>query len=147
MRRLLGELRGAHFLWQPRRCAGLSELRVDPDEGARVQLRRLRGHGNRRGPSQPGRRRLRARLLRRQLRRQLAPEQPAPDLLFPITYRVNARGHLEIGGCDLADLAAAHGTPPFTYDEATIRQPAAEIVSAMGKAGRLPYTATTFTPT
>src|SRR5205807_6655490 len=67
-----------------------------------------------------------------------------PDLLFPITYRVNARGHLEIGGCDLADLAAAHGTPLFVYDEATIRQRAAEFVSAMGEAGRVLYSAKAF---
>ncbi len=65
-------------------------------------------------------------------------------MLFPITYRVNARGHLEIGGCDLADLAAAHGTPLFVYDEATVRQRAAEFVSAMGKAGRVLYSAKAF---
>ena len=65
-------------------------------------------------------------------------------MLFPITYRVNARGHLEIGGCDLADLAAAHGTPLFVYDEATIRQRAAEFVSAMGEAGRVLYSAKAF---
>src|SRR5260221_537632 len=65
-------------------------------------------------------------------------------MLFPITYRVNSRGHMEVGGCDLIDLAAEHGTPLYVYDEDTVRQRAAEVVSAMGGAGEVLYSAKAF---
>jgi diaminopimelate decarboxylase len=42
-------------------------------------------------------------------------------MLFPDTYEVNARGHMAVGGCDLADLASEFGTPLYVYDEATLR--------------------------
>lgn len=41
---------------------------------------------------------------------------------LPITARTNARGHLEIGGCDCCDLAAEFGTPLYIFDEATLRE-------------------------
>jgi diaminopimelate decarboxylase len=65
-------------------------------------------------------------------------------LLFPVTYRVNAAGHMEIGGCDLVDVARDHGTPLYVYDEATIRQRCAEYVAAMGAAGQVLYSAKAF---
>jgi len=65
-------------------------------------------------------------------------------LLFPITYRVNPLGHMEVGGCDLIDLAREHGTPLYVYDEDTVRQRAAEFVSAMGGAGEVLYSAKAF---
>ncbi len=37
------------------------------------------------------------------------------------TQRINAEGHLEIGGCDAARLAAEFGTPLYVMDEAAIR--------------------------
>jgi diaminopimelate decarboxylase len=37
------------------------------------------------------------------------------------TQRVNAHGHLEIGGCDTLELAREFGTPLYVMDEATIR--------------------------
>ncbi|MCL5677585.1 MAG: diaminopimelate decarboxylase [Firmicutes bacterium] len=37
------------------------------------------------------------------------------------TSRVNARGHLEIGGCDSVDLAREFGTPLYVFDEDLIR--------------------------
>ncbi len=37
------------------------------------------------------------------------------------TQRVNAAGHLEIGGCDATELAAQFGTPLYVMDEAAIR--------------------------
>jgi diaminopimelate decarboxylase len=37
------------------------------------------------------------------------------------TQRVNAEGHLEIGGCDAMRLAAEFGTPLYVMDEAAIR--------------------------
>ncbi len=38
------------------------------------------------------------------------------------TQRVNAQGHLEIGGCDTLALAEEFGTPLYVMDEALIRQ-------------------------
>jgi diaminopimelate decarboxylase len=37
------------------------------------------------------------------------------------TLKVNAAGHLEIGGCDALDLAKKFGTPLYVFDEAYIR--------------------------
>ena len=36
------------------------------------------------------------------------------------TQRINDAGHLEIGGCDTADLAREFGTPLYVLDEAQI---------------------------
>jgi diaminopimelate decarboxylase len=41
--------------------------------------------------------------------------------LWPVTARVNALGHLEVGGCDTLALAREHGTPLYLLDEATFR--------------------------
>lgn len=38
------------------------------------------------------------------------------------TMRVNANGHLEIGGCDVVQLAKKYGTPLYIMDEAQIRE-------------------------
>lgn len=37
------------------------------------------------------------------------------------TQKVNDRNHLEIGGCDVVELASEFGTPLYVMDEATIR--------------------------
>src|SRR5207248_5656525 len=66
------------------------------------------------------------------------------DLLFPVTYRVNAAGHMEVGGCDLIELARRHGTPLYLYDEATVRQRASEYIAAMDGAGQVLYSAKAF---
>jgi diaminopimelate decarboxylase len=65
-------------------------------------------------------------------------------LLFPVTYRVNSAGHMEVGGCDLVDLAHTHGTPLYVYDEATIRQRSREYAAAMGSGGEVLYSAKAF---
>ncbi len=39
----------------------------------------------------------------------------------PITTCVNKNGCLEIGGCDLVELANKYGTPLYVFDETTIR--------------------------
>ncbi len=65
-------------------------------------------------------------------------------MLFPVTYRVDAAGHMEVGGCDLVELARRHGTPLYVYDEATIRQRASEYVAAMGSNGHVLYSAKAF---
>jgi diaminopimelate decarboxylase len=41
--------------------------------------------------------------------------------VYPLGSRVNERGHLEIGGCDVADLAAEFGTPAYAYAEDDVR--------------------------
>jgi len=51
---------------------------------------------------------------------------------------------MEVGGCDLIDLARAHGTPLYVYDEATVRQRSSEYVAAMGHAGQVLYSAKAF---
>ena len=42
-------------------------------------------------------------------------------LIYPHTTVHNAAGHLEIGGCDVVELAQEFGTPLFIYDEQTLR--------------------------
>jgi diaminopimelate decarboxylase len=44
--------------------------------------------------------------------------------LFPVTARPNALNHLEIGGCDIVQLADRFGTPLYVYDEKTLREKA-----------------------
>src|SRR5713226_8499913 len=51
---------------------------------------------------------------------------------------------MEVGGCDLVELAHKHGTPLYVYDEATVRQRASEYVAAMGSAGEVLYSAKAF---
>ena len=65
-------------------------------------------------------------------------------MLYPVTNRVNAAGHIEVGGCDLVELAREHGTPLYVYDEATIRQRCSEYVAAMGSGGQVLYSAKAF---
>lgn len=45
----------------------------------------------------------------------------ANQSLKPVTTKINDKNHLEIGGCDLVDLAEKYGTPLYVYDEKTIR--------------------------
>jgi diaminopimelate decarboxylase len=65
-------------------------------------------------------------------------------MLFPVTYRVNGRGHMEVGGCDLVELAHEHGTPLYVYDEDTVRVRCLEFMSAMGSRGDVLYSAKAF---
>ncbi len=39
----------------------------------------------------------------------------------PVTTRINENGNIEIGGCDLIELANEYATPLYIFDEATIR--------------------------
>ena len=39
----------------------------------------------------------------------------------PITANINTKGNIEIGGCDLVDLADKFGTPLYIIDEKTVR--------------------------
>ncbi|MDD5594519.1 MAG: diaminopimelate decarboxylase, partial [Candidatus Margulisbacteria bacterium] len=40
---------------------------------------------------------------------------------LPDSAGINSKGHLEIGGCDMVDLAKEFGTPLYVMDERTIR--------------------------
>ena len=51
---------------------------------------------------------------------------------------------MEVGGCDLVELAREHGTPLYVYDEATVRQRASEYITAMGSGGQVLYSAKAF---
>lgn len=39
----------------------------------------------------------------------------------PITTKINEKGNIEIGGCDLTELANQYSTPLYIFDEQTIR--------------------------
>ena len=41
--------------------------------------------------------------------------------VYPIGSRVNERGHLEVAGCDLVELANQVGTPAYVYSEQDLR--------------------------
>jgi diaminopimelate decarboxylase len=56
---------------------------------------------------------------------------PLPQQLLPMTAKV-VGGRLEVGGCDVLDLAERHGTPVFVYDEVHLRERAREAVAAFG---------------
>ncbi len=61
---------------------------------------------------------------------------PLPLELLSDTATINTgdtnNGTLSVGGCDLLDLAAEHGTPLFVYDEAHLRNRCHEAVDAFG---------------
>src|SRR3954454_22415070 len=40
---------------------------------------------------------------------------------YPLGTAINERGHLEVGGCDVVELAERHGTPGYVYAEDDIR--------------------------
>ena len=54
----------------------------------------------------------------------------AASPVYPAGSRVNERGHLEIAGCDLVELADRFGTPAYVYAEDEIRRRAREFVRA-----------------
>lgn len=54
------------------------------------------------------------------------------------TSRINDLGHLEIGGCDTADLKAQYGTPLYIVDEQSVRTRCREYIEAF-KASGLKY--------
>jgi diaminopimelate decarboxylase len=55
-----------------------------------------------------------------------------PRQLLPDTADVDGDGRLRIGGCDVLELAAQHGTPLFVYDEAHLRARCREAVEVFG---------------
>jgi diaminopimelate decarboxylase len=59
-----------------------------------------------------------------------AADPIAASPVYPAGSRVNERGHLEIAGCDLVELAERFGTPAYIYAEDDIRGRAREYVGA-----------------
>jgi diaminopimelate decarboxylase len=55
-----------------------------------------------------------------------APDPIAASPVYPRGSRVNESGHLEIGGCDVVELAQELGTPAYLYAEEDIRWRARE---------------------
>ena len=52
--------------------------------------------------------------------------------LFPMGSTLSENGNLNIGGCDVTELAKDYGTPLYIYDEATIRTMARSFVKEFG---------------
>jgi diaminopimelate decarboxylase len=50
--------------------------------------------------------------------------------VYPLGTRVNERGHLEVGGCDVVELAERFGTPAYVYAEDDIRSRARAYLEA-----------------
>jgi diaminopimelate decarboxylase len=50
--------------------------------------------------------------------------------VYPLGTRVNERGHLEVGGCDVIELAERFGTPAYVYAEDDMRSRARAYVEA-----------------
>ena len=53
--------------------------------------------------------------------------------VYPIGSRINEHGHLEVGGCDVVELAAEFGTPAYVYAEDDIRIRARAYLDALGE--------------
>jgi diaminopimelate decarboxylase len=51
------------------------------------------------------------------------------------TSKINAQGHLEIGGCDTTELVKRFGTPLYVVDEALVRQRCREYIEAFRESG------------
>jgi diaminopimelate decarboxylase len=54
-----------------------------------------------------------------------------PSHVFPSGTRVNERGHLEIGGCDVVEVAREFGTPAYLVAEEDLRARARAFVDAV----------------
>ncbi len=67
-------------------------------------------------------------------------------LIYPHSTRHNEAGHLEIGGCDVVELADRFGTPLFIYDEQTLREQCRAYVEAFPLASTRPRSSTRARP-
>src|SRR3954449_8981128 len=59
-----------------------------------------------------------------------APTTTGVSHVYPIGSRLNERGRLEVGGCDVLDLAEEFGTPAYVYAEDDIRARARQYMDA-----------------
>jgi diaminopimelate decarboxylase len=55
--------------------------------------------------------------------------------VFPLSSRLNERGHVEVGGCDTLELAREFGTPAYVVAEDDLRARARAFVQAGAAAG------------
>jgi diaminopimelate decarboxylase len=62
-----------------------------------------------------------------------AADRIAASPVYPAGSRVNERGHLEVAGCDVVELAERFGTPAYIYAEDDIRSRAEEYVRAFAE--------------
>lgn len=53
---------------------------------------------------------------------------------YPIDSRIGDNGHLEIGGCDIVEVAARFGTPAYVFAENDLKDRARAVVSAFADA-------------
>src|ERR671938_2101727 len=59
-----------------------------------------------------------------------APTATAVSHVYPIGSRLNEAGRLEVGGCDVVELAEEFGTPAYVYAEEDIRARARQYMDA-----------------
>src|SRR5204863_199257 len=59
-----------------------------------------------------------------------APTTTGVSHVYPIGSRLNERGRLEVGGCDVVELAEQFGTPAYVYAEDDIRARARQYMDA-----------------
>jgi diaminopimelate decarboxylase len=59
-----------------------------------------------------------------------APTTTGVSHVYPIGARLNERGRLEVGGCDVIELAEEFGTPAYVYAEDDIRARARQYTDA-----------------
>src|SRR5881397_953301 len=59
-----------------------------------------------------------------------APTAAGVSHIYPIGSRLNERGRLEVGGCDVVELAEQFGTPAYVYAEDDIRARARQYMDA-----------------
>ena len=57
----------------------------------------------------------------------------AESPVYPLGSRVNEHGRLEIGGCDVVELAAEFGTPAYVYAEEDLRERARAYLRAFAE--------------
>jgi diaminopimelate decarboxylase len=63
----------------------------------------------------------------------VAADPIAASPVYPAGSRVNERGHLEVAGCDVVELAAQFGTPAYIYATDEIRSRAREFLRALSE--------------
>jgi diaminopimelate decarboxylase len=56
--------------------------------------------------------------------------------VYPAGTRINERGHLEVGGCDVIELARRFGTPAYVVAEEDLRRRARVFVEELGRRHR-----------
>ncbi|HVS99045.1 MAG TPA: diaminopimelate decarboxylase [Solirubrobacterales bacterium] len=67
--------------------------------------------------------------------RAVAGDPVVDATVLPLGSRCNSLGHLEVGGCDVVDLAEEHGTPAYIYAEDDLRTRARAYREAFARRG------------